>query len=186
MRCFIAISLPEEIKKGMMAIQDRLKASGADVSWTQPEGMHLTLKFLGEIEEKMPPQIETVLGIVVASVRPFLLDVSGMGVFPDMRRPRVVWIGIRGNDDSLIRLQGGIEKELEMIGFPAEDRRFAPHITLGRIRSPGKAEHLLTLIEEEKDMELDGFKVSDVHLIQSELRPAGAIYTKLYSVELKG
>lgn len=186
MRCFISIPLPERIKKGMLAIQERLKASGADVSWTRPEGMHLTLKFLGEIEEKMLQEIEAVLGIAVDGLRPFSLEVAGIGTFPDMRRPRVVWIGIRENGDSLVKLQRGLEKELGMIGLPVEDRRFTPHITLGRIRSPKHVDRLLNLIEEEKDIGLDGFEVSNVHLMRSELMPAGAVYTELYSVELKG
>lgn len=170
----------------MTAIQDRLKTSGADVSWTRHEGMHLTLKFLGETEEKMLPEIETVLGIAVAGVMPFSVDVSGMGTFPDIKRPRVIWIGLKEDGDSLVRLQRSVEEEFKVIGFPAENRGFTPHITLGRIRSPKNGERLLTLIEEEKDIELDGFEVSNVHLMRSELKPTGAIYTELFTVELKG
>lgn len=169
----------------MSAIQERLKPSGADVSWTRPEGMHLTLKFLGEVEEKMLPEMEDALSATVRGRSPFSLDVSGIGTFPNIRRPRVVWIGLKDHGNNLIRLQKAIEKEFNGIGFSPEDRDFTPHITLGRIRSPKNVEKLLRLVEKEKDVELNGFEVSNVHLMQSELRPAGAVYTELYSLELK-
>lgn len=186
MRCFISIPFPEETRKGMLVIQDRLKTSRADVSWTRPEGMHLTLKFLGEVEEKVLPDIENALGKAVSYIKPFSLDLSGVGIFPDKRRPRVVWIGIKGDVEGLVKLQSSIEKEFEKIGFPAEKRGFTPHITLGRIRSPRDVERLLNLIEEEKDISIDGFEILNVHLMRSQLRPTGAIYTELYLVTLKG
>ncbi len=190
MRCFISISIPEEIKKGMTAIQDRLKKSGADVSWTKPDGMHLTLKFLGDTPgdkgENKITNIETALNIAVKGISPFTLDVSGMGVFPNIRRPRVVWIGLNENGHNLTKLQRGIERELEQAGFPAEKRIFTPHLTLGRIRSYKKIEQLLNIMEEEKDAGYGSFRVSDIHLMKSELRPEGAVYTELYLLELKG
>lgn len=170
----------------MSAVQERLKASGADVSWTRPEGMHLTLKFLGEVEEKRLPEIEAAL---IASVRgrsPFSPDVSGIGTFPGRRRPRVVWIGLKDHGNYLIRLQRAVDEAFNEIGFPLEDREFTPHITLGRIRSQKNVEKLLNLVEEDKDVELNGFEVSHVHLMQSVLKPAGAVYTELFSAALKG
>ncbi len=184
MRCFIAISLPEELKAKISGIQEKLKAAGADVSWTRPEGMHLTLKFLGDIEEKRIPKIERVLDMAVDGISTFSLSVSGMGIFPDMRRPRVVWIGLKEEGGNLIRLQNGVEEELKKIGFPTENRRFTPHITLGRIRSNRNTEKLLRLIDNEKSADTGRFEVSEIHLIKSELKPAGAVYTKLYSAML--
>lgn len=186
MRCFISISIPDEIKKGMTAIQERLKKSGADVSWTRPEGMHLTLKFLGEVEENRIKDIETALSISIIGIQPFTLDVAEIGTFPDVRRPRVVWIGLNENGSNLIKLQKNIEKEFERLGFTPEKRGFTPHITLGRIRSRKNIEGLLNLINDEKTIDLDGFEVMNIHLMQSELRPTGAIYTELKSMELKG
>ena len=184
MRCFIAISLPEELKAKISGIQEKLKAAGADVSWTRPEGMHLTLKFFGEIEDKRIPKIEKALDAVVDGIPTFTLSVSGMGTFPDMRRPRVIWIGLKEDGGNLLRLQKGVEEDLKKTGFPSEDRRFTPHITLGRIRSNKNTDKLLRLIEEEKVEELGSFDVSEVHLIKSELKPAGAEYTELYSIIL--
>ena len=184
MRCFIAISLPEELKAKISGIQEKLKAAGADVSWTRPEGMHLTLKFFGEIEDKRIPKIEKALDAVVNGIPTFTLSVSGMGTFPDMRRPRVIWIGLKEDGGNLLRLQKGVEEDLKKTGFPSEDRRFTPHITLGRIRSNKNTDKLLRLIEEEKVEELGSFDVSEVHLIKSELKPAGAEYTELYSIIL--
>ena len=184
MRCFIAISLPYELKAKISGIQEKLKAAGADVSWTRPEGMHLTLKFFGEIEDKRIPKIEKALDAVVNGIPTFTLSVSGMGTFPDMRRPRVIWIGLKEDGGNLLRLQKGVEEELKKTGFPSEDRRFTPHITLGRIRSNKNTDKLLRLIEEGKVEELGSFDVSEVHLIKSELKPAGAEYTELYSIIL--
>jgi len=184
LRCFIAISLPYELKAKISGIQEKLKAAGADVSWTRPEGMHLTLKFFGEIEDKRIPKIEKALDAVVNGIPTFTLSVSGMGTFPDMRRPRVIWIGLKEDGGNLLRLQKGVEEDLKKTGFPSEDRRFTPHITLGRIRSNKNTDKLLRLIEEEKVEELGSFDVSEVHLIKSELKPAGAEYTELYSIIL--
>ena len=184
MRCFIAISLPYELKAKISGIQEKLKAAGADVSWTRPEGMHLTLKFFGEIEDKRIPKIEKALDAVVDGIPTFTLSVSGMGTFPDMRRPRVIWIGLKEDGGNLLRLQKGVEEDLKKTGFPSEDRRFTPHITLGRIRSNKNTDKLLRRIEEEKVEELGSFDVSEVHLIKSELKPAGAEYTELYSIIL--
>ena len=185
MRCFISITLPEEIKRGMTAIQGRLRASGADVSWTRPEGMHLTLKFLGEVEEKILPEMEAALNAAVRGRSSFFLKVSGIGTFPDIRRPRVIWIALKEHGNNLIRLQRGVEEKFNEIGFPQEDRDFTPHITLGRIRSQKNVEKLLSLIEKEKDVELNGFDASCVHLMQSQLKPTGAVYTELYSAPVK-
>ena len=184
LRCFIAISLPEELKAKISGIQEKLKSAGADVSWTRPEGMHLTLKFFGEIEDKRIPKIEKALDAVVDGIPTFTLSVSGMGTFPDMRRPRVIWIGLKEEGGNLLRLQRGVEEELKKTGFQSEDRRFTPHITLGRIRSNKNTDKLLRLIEEGKVEELGSFDVSEVHLIKSELKPAGAEYTELYSIIL--
>lgn len=186
MRCFISIAIPEDIKKGMSAIQDRLKKTGADVSWTKPDGMHLTLQFLGEIEEKRITKIETAMNIACAGINPFSLDVSGIGVFPDIRRPRVVWIGLNENGNNLTKMQRGIENQLAEIGFPAEKRRFTPHITLGRVKSNSNLSQLLKIIDEEKNAEIGSFSVSGVHLMKSDLRPEGAVYTELYLLGLKG
>lgn len=186
MRCFISIAIPEDIKKGMSAIQDRLRKSGADVSWTKPDGMHLTLKFLGEIEEKRVAKIETALNIACAGINSFSLDLSGIGVFPDIRRPRVVWIGLNENGNSLTKMQRGIENQLEEIGFPIEKRRFTPHITLGRVRSNKNLSQLLSIMDEEKNSEIGSFSVSNIHLMKSDLRSEGAVYTELFLLGLKG
>ena len=176
--------MPYELKAKISGIQEKLKAAGADVSWTRPEGMHLTLKFFGEIEDKRIPKIEKALDAVVDGIPTFTLSVSGMGTFPDMRRPRVIWIGLKEDGGNLLRLQKGVEEDLKKTGFPSEDRRFTPHITLGRIRSNKNTDKLLRLIEEGKVEELGSFDVSEVHLIKSELKPAGAEYTELYSIIL--
>lgn len=181
MRCFVAISLPEELKANVAVVQKKLQAAGADVSWTRQEGMHLTLKFFGEIGDKRIPEIEKALTTAVDGIPPFMLSVSGMGMFPDVRRPRVVWIGLKEDGGTLMRLYNGMEDELKKAGFPPEGRRFTPHVTLGRIRSNKNIGNLLKKIDQGEGVNPGGFEVSGIHLIKSELKPAGAVYTKLYS-----
>jgi len=122
--------------------------------------------------------------MAVEGLTHFKLKVSGMGIFPDVRRPRVVWIGLTEEGDNLIRLHKGVEAELKETGFPSEDRRFTPHITLGRIRSNRNIGKLLKLTDAEKGVKSGSFEVSDINLIKSELKPSGAVYTELSSVML--
>jgi len=129
--------------------------------------------------------MEAALSATVSGRSPFFLKVSGIGTFPDIRRPRVIWIALKEHGNNLIRLQRGVEEKFNEIGFPREDRDFTPHITLGRIRSQKNVEKLLSLIEKLRDVELNGFDASCVHLMQSQLKPTGAVYTELYSAPVK-
>ncbi len=183
-RSFIAIEIPEVIKKGLSGIQDALKKTGADVGWTRPEGIHLTLKFLGEVEEGKLADIQKAIEESAKGISAFLLEVNGIGVFPNIRYPRVLWIGIKDKGDTLKTLEEAIDRETEKIGFKKEGRDFSPHLTLGRIRSHKNREILIKSLEEFDKIELGAFNVTEVSLIKSELRPKGAVYTQLWKVAL--
>src|SRR3990172_10248535 len=184
MRLFIAIEIPEEIKKEMAEIQRRLKESGADAGWTRPEGIHLTLKFLGEVPETKISMIMDALTNAPKGRGGFRLDVEGVGTFPTPKSARVVWVGVSGDVERLAKLQTAVEDVMAGLGFEREKRAFTPHLTLGRIKYIHSRERWLKTLDSEKDARLSALEVKAVSLMKSELKPSGAVYTELGRVEL--
>jgi 2'-5' RNA ligase len=188
-RAFIAIELPEEVKRTLTRLQDRLKSGcRAPVRWTDSGSTHLTLKFLGDIDSGITGRITAAMAEAVRGIRPFHIDVGGLGVFPDPGRVRVVWVGLTGEIEKLNHLQKNIESVLTPLGFPAEARAFTPHLTLGRVRDqarPDERQGLGRLVSSTSVETGGGLEVKSVHLIRSQLRPEGPIYTRIGSVELK-
>ena len=188
-RAFIAVELSPEVKESLRRLQGRLKpGSRAPVRWVDPESIHLTLKFLGDVSPGLPGRIAGVLEEAVRGVRPFPVELKGLGVFPNPRRVQIVWVGLAGEVEKLGVLQKRIETGLVPLGFAAEGRPFMPHLTLGRVRdqaSPSEREDLGRLVTA-APAEIDGkLTVDAVHLIRSQLTPAGPIYTRLNTVQLK-
>jgi 2'-5' RNA ligase len=184
MRTFIAIEIPEAIKKGMADVQRSLKSSGVDASWSRPEGIHLTLKFLGEIADEKVPSMVSALTTAVSGVGAFRLEIKGVGAFPNPKNARVVWIGVSGDADTLSRLQAAVEDSMSRIGVERDERTFTPHLTLGRIKYLRAKESWLNALDAVKDVKLPGFDVNAVSLMKSELKRTGAVYTELAKVEL--
>ncbi len=185
MRTFIAIEIPEEIKRQMTEVQNGLRNAGVDASWPRPEGVHLTLKFLGEVPEAKLPEIMSSLRSAVQGTGVFRLEAAGTGAFPNAKAARVVWVGLSGDVDKLNCLQGAVEKALTDIGFAGEDRKFTPHLTLGRIKYIRSRNAWLKALDGIKDVRFAGFDVSAVSLMKSELQRSGAVYTEMGRVELK-
>jgi 2'-5' RNA ligase len=185
MRTFIAIEIPEDIKQQMAEVQARLRNAAVDASWPRPEGVHLTLKFLGEAAESLLPAISNALHKSVEGIKPFRLEIAGTGAFPNARNARVVWIGLAGELDTLGLLQAAVENEMVRIGMERENRAFTPHLTLARIKYIRSRESLLSALEQVKDIRLPGFEVRAVSLMKSELKRSGAEYTEIARVELK-
>ncbi len=184
MRTFIAIEIPEEIKGRLVELQRGLRSSGVDASWPRPEGIHLTLKFLGEVPEAKIPEIMSSLRSTAQGTGGFRLEVAGTGAFPNAKAARVVWVGLSGDVDKLNRLQDAVEKAMADIGFAREDRKFTPHLTLGRIKYIRSREAWLKTLDGIKDVKVAGFDVSAVSLMKSELNRSGAVYTEMGRVEL--
>jgi 2'-5' RNA ligase len=178
MRLFVAMSLSSEIRERLAAVQDRLRRAQADVSWVRPENIHVTLKFLGEAEEKRLPSILLALGEVSRVGTPFPMAVAGVGSFGG-RVPRVIWVGLRDGAQPLMDLARQVEGALARLGFPKEKREFTAHLTLGRVRSPRNAETLLAALQECRTEEFGAVAAVAFELIQSELRPSGSVYTVL-------
>jgi len=186
MRTFIAIELPEEIKTILSRIQDELKQTHADVKWVKPENIHLTLKFLGEIEQDLVKKIQSALSEIAQKNSIFTLGLSNIGAFPKLQYPRVVWIGIK-HDQRFFEIAGDLEKGLIKIGLPAESRPFSSHITLGRVRSGLNRKALVEKLDflNRNLSSPPEFKVFSLTLFKSTLTPAGPIYETIFSCPLK-
>jgi 2'-5' RNA ligase len=183
LRSFIAIELPETVKSALAELQQELKKCGADIRWIKLASIHLTLKFLGNIEDKVVENIVKVIKGTCEKYSEFNLDIKGVGVFPNIKSPRVIWVGVNSNT-AISGLQNEIEGGMSSLGFERENRKFTPHLTLGRFRSyQGKAS-LVDKIESYKDTTFGIMDVNSVSLIKSDLSPAGAKYTRLANVAL--
>jgi 2'-5' RNA ligase len=187
-RTFLAIDIPKEIKDSMEKIQYRLRNSLKEgvIRWTKPGSVHLTLKFFGSISER---DIEHIIGLLKDSVKgfkPIMLTAEKVGVFPNARQPRVLWLGITGEDKSLMALQKRIEDDLHGIGFPREERPFRPHLTLGRTKAHRGIEGLSAVLDEFKDYKAGTLPAAGLTLYRSDLRPEGPIYTRLGYFPLSG
>jgi len=134
-RCFVAIELSDELKREIAARTEALRKSGADAKWVRAGNLHLTLKFLGGVPEDKLPEIEAALTKAVSGHAGFTMKLKDVGVFPDRKRPRVVWVGIE-DSDALAAVQKGVEAAMADVGFKPEDRPFSPHLTIGRLKSP--------------------------------------------------
>ncbi len=184
MRTFITIEIPEQIKTALASLQNHLRQAKADINWTKPENLHLTLIFLGEIEESRLAEIARACSDAATGVRSFTLRLSGSGVFPNVRQPRVLWAGLVGEIEMVARMRAALEESLEQLGFEREEKAFRPHLTIGRIKSNRKTSELVALADYYQLPDLS-FDVREIVLMRSELHPAGARYTALARIELK-
>ena len=188
-RCFIAIGLTEEIKAGLKHLQAQLKSGDQPgVKWVDPYSIHLTLKFLGNVAADRIDPITAAMEEAAQGVPPFHLEVKDLGVFPNLRRVQVAWVGIGGEVDQIIRLQKRIESNLAPLGFAPESRAFTPHLTLARLRreaSPAEQPSLGELITSTKFDEVYGFSVDAINLMKSQLTREGAIYSRTSVIRLK-
>lgn len=188
LRCFISIELDEPVKKSITEAAALLKTEKVDVNWVAEEKLHLTLKFLGDTDEGLLSRIKEELLRVSSVHTPFNIKVYGAGVLPDIRRPRVVFIGLDIKidlADSLKGLQRDIEETMASLGFKKDDRLFHPHLTIGRVKSPKGKEQLLKMIETLKGRDFGIIYVKKISLMKSELKPRGAQYTYITEFDLK-
>jgi len=187
-RAFVAIELPGSVKSALSQLQGNLKRSEhTSVKWVDTGSIHLTLKFLGNIATETIPELTKVLSEAARGVTLFHLELGEMGVFPNLRAPRVVWVGLRGETATLSVLQENIESALIPLGFPPENRAFSPHLTLGRVRekaSPGERRSLGQAVASSKVASMEPFPVDSLSLMRSTLTREGAVYSHLYSVAL--
>jgi len=188
LRAFIAIELSGELKRQISELQADLKRQAPELqalSWVRPEGIHLTLRFLGDMDERQIEPLTNVLKAAAATVPVFRLELRGLGGFPTSARTRVLWLGLTGDAEAisaLHHLQATIEQEVVGLGFAGEERAFTPHLTLARVRNRAVSGPLAKLIMKEQDRMVGELRAGSVELIKSELRPSGAVYSSLVEV----
>ena len=187
-RVFVAVGISEAAREQLSGAAERIREKiPHGIQWANPQGMHLTLKFLGNIPAaNVAPLLES-LTPVAAETRPFTLQLAGLGMFPNRRQPRVLWAGIGGDTPALSRLQQAAEKAITALGYPPEPRPFAPHITLGRPRrtlSPAQLSQTGQAVSALTPPQPVTWQVTSIDIMQSNLHPSGARYTILASATL--
>jgi len=188
-RSFVAVNLSPEVRTTLASIEERLKErQHRFVKWVEPESIHMTLKFLGNVPQDRIPAIATAIGTVVEPLTEFSLRLESLGAFPNWQRPQVVWVGVGGELDRLEMIQEHIEEALCALGFPRERRRFSPHLTLGRIRDQASGEDRRQFAAWTQSLNFETgqpVEVRRISLIRSKLTPGGPIYSELTSAALK-
>jgi 2'-5' RNA ligase len=188
MRCFIAIDIDEEIRGALGGLQQKLRESidvkKGDINWVNPDNMHLTLKFLGEIKDEKVAGICNIVKAVAGRHKSFELDIESVGHFGG-RSPKVLWVGTGKGGENLLELQADIEKSLALAGWPEETREFSGHLTLCRIRNPKAGMKLAQASEDYKDFKIGTLAADAVCIYQSELKPSGPVYTVLGNYKLQ-
>ena len=181
LRTFIAINMPRgKVRQEILKFQRTISQIGFDLKLVEPENIHITLRFLGDIRKKIIEDLKTELNRIQFS--PFEVTLEGIGVFPNYRRINVIWVGIKGGNIGLVDLYSKINHVLEAKGIPLDRRGLSPHITVVRVRSGRNREILLKTVGELKESTFGSFEVNSFHLMQSNLTPKGPIYQSLHEV----
>jgi 2'-5' RNA ligase len=182
MRAFIAVELPEAVRAALTRVQRALAASGADVKWVEPENLHLTMRFLSEISEGQGEAVKQLVERVAAGTPPVTMSLRELGAFPSMEAARVIWVGVEEGKDKLTRLAEQIEEGCRASGLPAEERPFAAHVTLGRVRSSKRRRELSDALARLAWEAPPPWDARTLTLFQSVLSSSGPRYTPLLQV----
>jgi len=185
-RCFICVELEEKIRKKISRWIEELKILAPRLKWVSEEGLHITLKFCGEINLSKVIKLENALQDAFAreTIGPFDLEIAGVGAFPGLRVPRVLWLGIGGEEDQLVRVVEVVECAAEVVGLEREHRPFHPHVTIARVKSPSDVPVDLIRTISDHDLGQLSWKVNGVTLMKSELKRTGSIYTPIAKYQL--
>lgn len=181
-RTFVALELSRSQKDGILSLTEALKRRGIRASWSRSATLHLTLRFLGDVEASRIGDVVEAARAAISGVEPFVFATAGLGAFPSPRRPRVIWLGVEPSPE-LFELQSGLERELERVGFPRERRPFKPHLTVGRVRNPGDAAGLPDVLAA-LDAPHEETIVRDVRVMRSTLARGGAVHEVLERLPL--
>ena len=184
LRTFVALPLDSHITTSLQDLYRQLKSLPVDVKWVDPQSIHLTLTFLGNVEEARIDPLCEAIRRGIGGKKPWTVAVKKIGTFPAMRNPRVVWVGLDDPSGRLITMQQRIEAELAPLGFEKEKRKFTPHLTVGRVRSAKGKKELVSFLIDERERELGEMEIHRIILFKSNLKPTGAVYTALKEFRL--
>ncbi len=182
-RTFICFELADSIKKELAALQSALSAISRSVRWSKPDGIHLTLKFLGDVDESMLDDIDNAVKSAAEGIEPFLIEIAGVGAFPNFKRPAVYWVGIEESSGALLKMQQNIENELQKMGFAKERRTFSPHLTIGRVKSQEGLKEINKTLQQAQLPRMT-LIANEIIVMKSVLQPGGAHHTPLSVVKL--
>lgn len=186
-RSFLAFDLPKEIRKTVSLIYRGIKASSLDVRWVKEENIHLTVIFMGNVDEKDIDPIGKVVEKACKKYGPFMIRAKGAGIFSNLKNPKVLWIGVEGDIERMGHFRSRLQKELKPFGIKEENRKFSPHITIGRFRKGfNEKDKLKELLAKFNEITSPDALLKELVLFKSELRPEGALYTKINSWLLQG
>ncbi len=184
-RAFIALELPATVISFLDKLQRDLKSLKLRAKWVRPENIHLTLKFLGNIDSGDIDKIGGAMSDAAEDFVPLTLAFKGVGVFPGIKRPRVIWVGLGGQIQLLLALQRKLEDNLAVIGFAKEKRPFKGHLTLGRFKQAVNRDTIRHIIQEYANSENEEFTAGRIILFKSDLKPTGAVYSQLQQAALE-
>ncbi|MFQ5520585.1 MAG: RNA 2',3'-cyclic phosphodiesterase [Candidatus Methylomirabilia bacterium] len=185
-RSFVAILLNDAVRAAIASELDQIRPLARSVGWVAPPNLHLTLKFLGGLPVDTVKAVEEALGPAVKETSPFSLAFHGLGAFPGLARPRVLWVGVVEGARECQALARLVEQTLAPLGFPEEPRAYTPHVTIGRVRRPGGLATLQRAISQEAHKPFGRLEVRALSLMRSDLHPGGARYTELRAFQLGG
>ena len=183
-RLFVAVEIAEEIRKKLAAFQDTLKKSDADVGWVTPENLHITLKFIGYIDEEKIDTIITIIRESVTHIKPFDLHYVGVGAFPTNKNPRVIFADVIDSGGFLTKIHERLDNQFMSLGVEHETRKFEAHLTVGRIKTRRNVGKLMEGLNSYNGFNFGSDHVAQVVLMKSDLSREGAVYSKLHSVDL--
>jgi 2'-5' RNA ligase len=183
-RTFIAVELTSDLRRALRDVQARLQTGGADVNWVEEGNLHFTVKFLGNVEDERLPQVTAAVRLAVNSLSRFAITMGGVGAFPSLNHPRVVWAGLTSGDEPFKTLMERVDAAMENLDFPREERAPHPHVTLGRVREKGRLRRLPELLQAEPVQNLGTMTIEKLTVMASRLTPKGAQYTPLEHVKI--
>jgi len=174
--------LTADLRSRISAIQEQFRQAAPEVKWVAEENLHITMKFLGGVDESRVDSISDALAGAITGTEPFSVTVSGVGAFPNVRRPRTIWVGVSAGAGRLAAVADNVESAMARMGFPKEERRFSAHITIGRVRPEQKVDALSDALQSADVGELGTVDVPGVALMKSDLQPKGPIYSILKDI----
>lgn len=181
MRVFIAIPLPVDLKSKLIALQQEFRPLPLEAAWVRDAGFHLTLKFLGDVDSTQITPIISCMAATVQYCQPFSLSLAGIGVFPHESSPRVLWVSVQDVAGDLRHMQQALDAQLMQVGFPSENRPFAPHLTLARLKRILRRSDFLTTLKRHRETVLGQLDVDHIELIESQLHASGARYSIVHT-----